>query len=187
MKLALLPAPGGLAAAVEEAVWCFSEREPIMVAGPIEPGKRLLEVVLPGGEIRFPVRVSQAGDYALFTEHHPDEFSAELRGQTGALKAKQSHAYKPDHEHDDEVSSVGITIPGDLDNKKLNKWLGELLRTKGQDVFRMKGVLAIKGDATATSSRAFTCSSTASRIARGARRRAPTSSSSSAVTSTARG
>jgi G3E family GTPase len=147
MKLALLPAAGGLTSAVEDAVWCFSEREPTTVSGPFEPGKRLLEVVLPGGEICFPLRITQAGDYALFTEHHPNEFSAELRGPAGALAVKESHVYKPDHEHDEEVSSVGITIPGDLDNKKLNKWLGELLQTKGQDVFRMKGVLSIKGDA----------------------------------------
>jgi len=147
MKLALLSAPNGLASSVEDAVWCFSEREPATVTGPIEPGKRLLEAVLPGGEVRFPIRITQAGDYALFTEHHPDEFRAELRGTAGLLAAKESRAYKPDHEHDDEVSSVGITIPGDLDQKKLNRWLGELLQTQGQDIFRMKGVLAIKGDA----------------------------------------
>ncbi|MBM3995007.1 MAG: GTP-binding protein [Planctomycetes bacterium] len=147
MKLALLSAPNGLASSVEDAVWCFSEREPATVTGPVEPGKRLLEAVLPGGEVRFPIRITQAGDYALFTEHHPDEFRAELRGRAGLLAAKESRAYKPDHEHDDEVSSVGITIPGDLDQKKLNRWLGELLQTQGQDIFRMKGVLAIKGDA----------------------------------------
>lgn len=146
MKLALLPAPDRLAGAVEDAVWCFSEREPDAVADVIEPGKRLLEAALPGGEVRVPVRISQAGEYALFTEHHPDEFKAELRGPAGVLTTKEAHAYKPDHEHDDAVSSVGITIPGDLDQKKLNKWLGNLLQTQGQDIFRMKGVLAIKGD-----------------------------------------
>jgi G3E family GTPase len=52
-----------------------------------------------------------------------------------------------DHHHDEEIGSVGITTPGDLDIKKLNKWLGELLATKGGDIFRMKGVLSIKGDA----------------------------------------
>ena len=62
------------------------------------------------------------------------------------LAAKESHAYKPDHEHDDAVSSVGITIPGDLDETKLNRWLGTLLQAHGPDVFRMKGVLAIQGD-----------------------------------------
>lgn len=49
------------------------------------------------------------------------------------------------HHHDDEVTSVGIEREGDFDGKKLNAWLSELLRTKGQDIFRMKGVLAIKG------------------------------------------
>jgi G3E family GTPase len=45
-----------------------------------------------------------------------------------------------------EWGSVGLTIPGDLDPKKLNEWLQSLLMTQGQDIFRMKRVLAIKGD-----------------------------------------
>ena len=51
-----------------------------------------------------------------------------------------------EHEHDSDVYSVGITIPGDLDEKKLNDWLRELLMQEGPDIFRMKGVLSIKGD-----------------------------------------
>ena len=43
------------------------------------------------------------------------------------------------------MTSVGIRAPGDLDEKKLSDWLGTLLRTKGQDIFRMKGMLAVKG------------------------------------------
>jgi G3E family GTPase len=50
-----------------------------------------------------------------------------------------------DHHHDEDVTSVGIRAPGDLDEKKLSDWLGTLLRTKGQDIFRMKGILAVKG------------------------------------------
>ncbi len=50
------------------------------------------------------------------------------------------------HEHDQEIYSVGITIPGDLDEKKLNDWLRDLLLHEGPDIFRMKGVLSIKGD-----------------------------------------
>jgi G3E family GTPase len=52
-----------------------------------------------------------------------------------------------DHKHDESVSSVGIVIEGDLDLKKLNKWMSELLQANGQDIFRMKGVLSIKGNA----------------------------------------
>lgn len=48
-----------------------------------------------------------------------------------------------DHEHDETITSVGIEIAGDLDHKRLNAWLAELLQTQGNDIFRMKGVLAI--------------------------------------------
>jgi G3E family GTPase len=53
--------------------------------------------------------------------------------------------YQHTHTHDDDVTSVGISTPGDLDGKKLNDWINELLRTKGGDIYRSKGVLAVKG------------------------------------------
>jgi G3E family GTPase len=49
------------------------------------------------------------------------------------------------HDHDHEISSVGITAPGDLDEEKFQAWMGELLMTRGPDLFRMKGILSIKG------------------------------------------
>lgn len=60
------------------------------------------------------------------------------------LEGEHAHHH---HHHDEEVTSVGITTPGDVDEKKLNRWLANLLQTKGQDIYRMKGVLSIKGDA----------------------------------------
>ncbi|BDX33468.1 cobalamin biosynthesis protein CobW [Mycobacterium antarcticum] len=50
-----------------------------------------------------------------------------------------------DHQHDLTVTSVGFQIDGDLDVEKLNAWLGELLSTRGVDIFRSKGILAIDG------------------------------------------
>ncbi|MGH1396922.1 MAG: CobW family GTP-binding protein [Trichormus sp.] len=50
------------------------------------------------------------------------------------------------HEHDDSVFSVALVEPGELDGEKLNAWLSELLRTKGPDIFRMKGILNIAGE-----------------------------------------
>jgi G3E family GTPase len=55
------------------------------------------------------------------------------------------HEAGHDHHHAEDVTSVGIRTPGDLDEGKLTAWVGNLLRTKGQDIFRMKGVLAVKG------------------------------------------
>jgi len=50
-----------------------------------------------------------------------------------------------DHQHDSRVSSVGVDIPGEVNNDKLQKWIGWLLQEKGVDLFRSKGVLAVKG------------------------------------------
>eukprot|EP00421_Protoceratium_reticulatum_P062416 CAMPEP_0168496752 /NCGR_PEP_ID=MMETSP0228-20121227/72422_1 /TAXON_ID=133427 /ORGANISM="Protoceratium reticulatum, Strain CCCM 535 (=CCMP 1889)" /LENGTH=105 /DNA_ID=CAMNT_0008513627 /DNA_START=34 /DNA_END=347 /DNA_ORIENTATION=+ len=51
-----------------------------------------------------------------------------------------------EHMHDDRVSSVGIYVKGEVDQAKLDKWIGQLLREKGNDLFRTKGVLAVHGN-----------------------------------------
>ncbi|MDB9372035.1 CobW family GTP-binding protein [Nodularia sphaerocarpa] len=50
------------------------------------------------------------------------------------------------HQHDEKVYSVALVESGELDGQKLNAWLSELLRTQGQDIFRMKGILNIAGE-----------------------------------------
>ena len=63
-------------------------------------------------------------------------------GLVGADVAEPSHPHEHTH-----VNSVAITVPGDLLAKRLNAWMSDLLQTRGPDIFRMKGVLSIKGDA----------------------------------------
>ena len=43
------------------------------------------------------------------------------------------------------MSSIGINIEGDVDLGLFSGWLEVLLRDKGADLFRIKGVLAVKG------------------------------------------
>ena len=50
-----------------------------------------------------------------------------------------------EHQHDLTVTSVGIEVDGDLDLDRLNDWLGNLLQTKGTDIFRSKGILSVAG------------------------------------------
>merc|ERR1712084_58714 len=50
-----------------------------------------------------------------------------------------------EHQHDPRVSSVGIEVAGEVVQQKLNEWIGWLFREKGVDLFRSKGVLAVKG------------------------------------------
>ncbi len=151
MGVALLPLSDGGDAArealVERAVLTFSDSEHELTdGGTIPVGETLTQLVLnENRETRFKAWVEQAGLYTLFTEHHPNEFGAALHSADGALDAAHIREYKPDHEHVDELTSVGITIPSDLDGDRLNRWLSTLLRTQGQDIFRMKGVLSIQG------------------------------------------
>ena len=51
-----------------------------------------------------------------------------------------------EHQHDLTVTSVGIEIEGTFDADKLNGWLSNLLRTKGVDIFRSKGIVSIDGN-----------------------------------------
>ena len=93
----------------------------------------------------FRIKIETPGLYGIFTEHHPSEFDMALEGPGCCVDPVAERDFKPPHEHDEEVTSVGISVAGDLDLKKLNSWLGVLLRTQGPDIFRMKGVLSIEG------------------------------------------
>ncbi len=152
MGVALLPlANNGLAAkeaTLMGAVLTFSEDEQAVRAGePLRLGQgQHNQLVLNGkGETVFNFVIQQPGHYMLFTEHHPDEFDAHLCGTDAVLAPLETREYKPDHEHDEEVTSVGITLPGDFHLERLNRWLGQLLVKQGQDIFRMKGVLSLRG------------------------------------------
>ena len=152
MGAALLPLSNSGMPAKEatlmDAVLTFSEDEQAVQAGEaLRLGKgQHNQLVLNGkGETVFNFVIQRQGCYMLFTEHHPDEFDAHLCGTDAVLAPLETREYKPDHEHDEEVTSVGITLPGDFHLERLNDWLGQLLRVHGQDIFRMKGVLSVRG------------------------------------------
>jgi len=151
MDAVLLPLAGGVedfAEAQETAVLAFSgDAREVEPGESLQPGATLHRLKLGSpAEKWFFFSVAERGVYALFTEHRPEEFGAGLRSAQGEVQPALQREYKPGHEHDDEVSSVGITLPGDLDPDRLNAWLSDLLGRKGPDIFRMKGVLSIKGE-----------------------------------------
>ncbi|MFO0954304.1 MAG: GTP-binding protein [Isosphaeraceae bacterium] len=152
MGLALVPLASATAeardAAEMEAVLAFSDEPTAASPGAtITPGRALHELDLGAGPARFGLAIDRPGAFALYTEHHPDEFNARLIDPAGSpVEPVLTREYKPNHEHDEEVTSVGISLPDDLDGQKLNAWLSELLQTRGTDIFRMKGVLSVQGD-----------------------------------------
>jgi len=77
-------------------------------------------------------------------EHHEKE------GESHKEK-KEKHEHhekkvkKPKHFHASTVTSCGFVLEGEFDMGRFNRWMGQLLREKGKDIYRMKGVLAVKG------------------------------------------
>ncbi|KAL4443598.1 hypothetical protein ABPG75_011335 [Micractinium tetrahymenae] len=50
-----------------------------------------------------------------------------------------------EHTHSPDVTSVGIEAEGELDFAKVQRWLGALMRERGADIFRSKGILSFRG------------------------------------------
>ncbi len=152
MKLVLIPVGAGtdeeLARAREQAVRIFSsiEVKQALPGTALACDAHLHELVLAEGEMRWPLHVPATGFYATFTEHYPEELDLKIVVAGHEVMAAPAAAYKPDHEHDEEVTSVGIEEAADCDGKKLNAWLSALLRDKGNYIFRMKGVFNIRGN-----------------------------------------
>jgi G3E family GTPase len=109
----------------------------------IRPGRKLFQLQTKGGSSAFQVEVDSPGRYALFVERSLEEFQAVLCGPSGTVELQALQVFKA-HQHDEQVTSVGIDIGGDLDPDKFNKWIGGLLRTQGTDIFRTKGILSLR-------------------------------------------
>ncbi len=149
MKLALVQMADDSAdafnAAIEEALRRFSDPVPVT-----EANDRLRVGQLHRADVsastQFVLPIETAGNYALFTEHLPAEFDMVLMRDQQPMNPSPQREFKPDHEHDDSITSVGISQVGDLHPERVRAWLGRLLREQGQDLFRCKGVLSLRGD-----------------------------------------
>lgn len=64
---------------------------------------------------------------------------------TRALDIDPAFLSETAHEHDATVTSVGFQVPGEMDETRLEEFVRTLLRERGVDIFRMKGILSVKG------------------------------------------
>jgi G3E family GTPase len=55
------------------------------------------------------------------------------------------HHHDHDHGHTTRVSSVALRTDRPVDPDKFEPWIGALLRLKGQDIYRSKGILNVEG------------------------------------------
>lgn len=56
-------------------------------------------------------------------------------------------AEEHDHEHDASIGSVALVEERPMDLEKLGRWLANLVAERGPDLFRMKGIIQLQGEA----------------------------------------
>jgi G3E family GTPase len=79
-----------------------------------------------------------AGDGEAHGKKGKDEGKGKEQGH-GKGKGKHSHT------HDNAVTSIGFKFKGDMNQHALDNFIAKLMTTKGNDLFRYKGLLSIKG------------------------------------------
>ena len=95
----------------------------------------------------FNFEIESEKEIAIFSQHTPEEFELKLFNQKETEYTPiAEHYFNAEHEHDDDVSSVSIELPGLFDPDKINAWLSVFLEIKGADIYRMKGVLGVYGE-----------------------------------------
>jgi G3E family GTPase len=99
-----------------------------------------------GAAATVAVPISEPGLYALSTEHLPEEFAFALASPAGErLVPRAARAWKPAHEHEAQVGSIGIRSQRAVDLDRFQSWLGALLQRRGPALYRGKGVLSVAG------------------------------------------
>ncbi len=136
--------PADLTAVRDDAVRVFADWETKVASGsPVAPGPVLHRLLLDDGHGHYPLNVGAAGFYMVFEGCGEHPLHIPVMGEN--VRPCWQQDYEHTHSHEDDVSSVGISIPGVIDAQKLNLWIGELLQKKGADIYRSKGVLNVKG------------------------------------------
>jgi G3E family GTPase len=152
LKLVLLAAPAagvkGIETILREATMAFSAKNPPVLhhGETISPGQ-LVEVHCHGeGDHAFELAVPRKGSYVLFAEHGHTAFHLHVSHGHHAVEPTGDRPFRLVHSHEDDVTSVGLRFTGDLNPKRFDEWLSKILSEKGGDIFRMKGIVALKGE-----------------------------------------
>ena len=158
------------------AEWCvrrYAESpDPVRPGEEIPLGKHVNLILDSPGRKAFVLEADSQITVGLYAQHAAEEFDLKLvkiaaaaagqkvdpraepspRTEPGAprlrevVAAEVERTWVAQHEHDDEVGSIAIEVDGDCDPDRLNAWLGELLRERGVDIFRMKGFISLAGE-----------------------------------------
>ncbi|MCH2207788.1 MAG: GTP-binding protein [Lentisphaerales bacterium] len=94
----------------------------------------------------FKFNLKEPKNLVVFCQHMPDEFDMKLLGPHEiVIETSVDCHFHAGHSHDDHVGSISIELPGLLDINRINLWLQVFVKARGEELYRMKGILAVKG------------------------------------------
>jgi len=99
---------------------------------------------------RVEARLKSINKFAPIVRSTQSEVSADQVLNIQAFELKRTLEMDPEflntdgeHEHDQTVTSLAIHEQGDVDLDMVQSFIGRILRTKGNDIYRMKGILSV--------------------------------------------
>ena len=95
------------------------------------------------GKKTFQMQVERPGPYVLFTQGSPKDFDIKLALGGKTRKPAEAVDYMAGHAHDQSVTSISLVETGTYNTEKLHKWLEAIAHESGDDLYRVKGILAV--------------------------------------------
>jgi cation diffusion facilitator family transporter len=77
--------------------------QPLASGGILQPSRDQTQLLL-DGDVTFVVRITEPGSYALFTEHHPNEFAAALSRNGSIIPVSVQQAFPSAHAHENSYN-----------------------------------------------------------------------------------
>ncbi|MGH7766594.1 MAG: CobW family GTP-binding protein [Candidatus Binatia bacterium] len=96
-------------------------------------------------ELEYKIRNLNGAARICQTKNSDVDIATVLDLRSLALEAKaQDHS--DDHRHTEDISTVSVVAPGDLDGLKVSEWFRSVIAAQGSNILRMKGILNLRGD-----------------------------------------
>jgi G3E family GTPase len=96
-------------------------------------------------ELEYKIKVLNGAARIYQTRNSDVEIDKILDLRSLALEDK-AQAHDSDHRHTEDIATVSIVTPGDLDGLKVSQWFRDLIMESGPKIMRMKGILNLRND-----------------------------------------
>ena len=92
--------------------------------------------------------LAPAAHVHVHDEHcgHEQEHEHQEQHDHHEHQAHQEHQEHHDHQHDSGIRSISFSSTEPFDAERISYWLNALVASKGADILRAKGIMAIAGD-----------------------------------------